>query len=169
MKKIKHSQSAEWSDKLHLLLTVQSQIQAWYRKQSEKIKLQSRVDEYQESEQTRIYHHEIHKKHIRKSSILKLETDSGLIEGHKSCSQFLENLVADLLLKPADLDPTAQELLLNEIEPLVTEKDNAMLGATPDKEEVLKTLKESNLKAAPGKDGISGLLYKVCWDTLGRH
>ena len=30
MKKIKHSKSAEWSDKLHLLLTVQSQIQAWY-------------------------------------------------------------------------------------------------------------------------------------------
>ena len=98
---------------------------------------------------------------------MKLETDSGLLEGHLPCSQFLENLVADLLLKPADLDPTAQELLLNEIEPLVTEEDNAMLGAPPDKKEVLETLNESNLRAAPGTDGISSLLYKLCWDTLG--
>ena len=66
-KKIQLSHACDWSLQLATLMTVQYQIQAWYRKQAERIKHQSRVSEYQESEQTRIYHHEIHKKHIKKT------------------------------------------------------------------------------------------------------
>ena len=65
------------------MLTVQTNIQTWYKQQAEKDQHQSRVDEYQVAEQTRIYHHEIHKKHLNKSSILKLQTDAGLILGHE--------------------------------------------------------------------------------------
>ena len=32
---------------------------------------------------------------------------------------------------------------------------------------MLETLNNSNLKAAPGTDGLTSLLYKVCWDSLG--
>ena len=84
VKKIKHSNQDLWSQKLPDLITVQSQIQAWYEEQSEKIQHQSRVDEFQTSEKTRIYHHEIHKRHLSKSSILKLQTESGIITGHDS-------------------------------------------------------------------------------------
>ena len=59
------------------------------------------MDEFQIEEKTRIYHHEIHKLHLKKSSLLKLMTTSGLIEGHDACVQHLEAMVADLLLKPA--------------------------------------------------------------------
>ena len=41
-----------------------------------------------------------------------------------------------------------------------------MLLKMPDKKEVLETLNGSNLKAAPGTDGITGLLYKTCWNSL---
>ena len=167
VRKIQHSQGNIFNNKLAELTSIQLQIQAWYRKLAEKIQHQSRVDEFQLAEQTRIYHHEIHKKHLKRSSILKLLTETGLIEGHDSCAKYLENLVADLLLKPAELDENAQELLLAEIKPVVTDADNTMLSSAPDKKEVLETLKEANLKAAPGTDGITSLVYKQCWDSVG--
>ena len=167
VRKIQHSQSHEWEHRLAELMNVQQQIQSWYRQVAQKIQQQARVDEFQVAEQTRIYHHEIHKKHLKKSSILKLQTESGLLEGHKSCAEYLENLVADLLLEPANLDTTAQETLLAEVEPVVTEAENEMLAVVPNKEDVLKTLSESNLRAAPGTDGITSLFYKVCWNSMG--
>ena len=135
VKKIQSSHSHQWSAWLTDLLQVQEEIQAWYRQVAEKIQHQSRVDEFQMSEQTRIYHHEIHQKHIKKSSILKLETDSGVLEGHALCAEYLEDLVADLLLNPAELDPLAQEILLNELDSKVTDAENEMLKKSPDKKE----------------------------------
>ena len=148
---------------------MQSKIQTWYKTLAEKIKHQSRVDEFQVAEQTRIYHHELHRKHLKKSSILKLETESALLIGHDDCAKYLENLVADLLNSSAELDHAAQAILLSEIDPVVTEEDNIMLGKVPDKKEVLETLNNSNLKAAPGTDGLTSLLYKVCWDSWVMH
>ena len=78
---------------LHMLgelRTVHQQIQLWYQRASDKVKDQSRATEFQSSEKVTIYHHEIHKKLIKKSSILKLETPSGLVEGHDACDNFLE-------------------------------------------------------------------------------
>ena len=167
VRKIQQSQNQDWGQRLAELSTIQQKIQSWYKKVAEKIQHQARVDEFQLGETTRIYHHEIHKKHIKKSSILKLETDSGVLEGHKACAEYLENLVADLLLVPANLDTEAQDILLAEIDTVVTESENEMLAKAPDKEEVKNTLWDSNLKAAPGTDGITGLFYKVCWDTMG--
>ena len=50
---------------------------------------------------------------IKKSHILKLETSSGLLEGHSACAEYLEKLVEELLLVPAPLKTVAQESLLN--------------------------------------------------------
>ena len=88
IRKIKAGHSALWRHRLTDLVTVQSQIQRWYRQAAEKVQHQSRVNEFQVSEQTRIYHHQIHKKHLKKSSILKLQTDTGLLYGHDLCSEF---------------------------------------------------------------------------------
>ena len=43
----------------------------------------------------------IHKKHMKKSSILKFQGEDGLLVGHDECSQYLNKIVADLLLNPA--------------------------------------------------------------------
>ena len=67
------------------LKEVQMEIQSWYEKDCEKIKLQSRAEEINSSENVRIYHHELHSKHIKKSSILKLNTEEGMLEGHDAC------------------------------------------------------------------------------------
>ena len=56
---------------------------------------------------------------------------------------------------------------MSEIEEVVTEEDNKMLLEPPNKKEVLEAQVASNLHAAPGTERITGLLYKVCWDTLG--
>ena len=50
----------------------------WYQNESRTVVLQSRVDDVQESEKIRIYHHEQHQKSIKKTAILKLETENGL-------------------------------------------------------------------------------------------
>ena len=68
--------------KLASLKLVQAEIQVYYEEESEKVKLQSRTDEVDTSEKVRIYHHELHAKHIKRSAILKLDTEKGLIEGH---------------------------------------------------------------------------------------
>ena len=68
-------------------------IQLWYQESCEKIKYQSRASEFQTNEKVTIYHHEVHKKMIRKSAILKLETPIGIIEGHNKCAEYLENEV----------------------------------------------------------------------------
>ena len=44
----------------------------WYVRERGKVQHQSRVREYQDKEKTSTYHHEIQKKTIKKSSILKL-------------------------------------------------------------------------------------------------
>ena len=94
------------------LTAVQTQICGWYENQSKKIQIQSRIDEFIPSENTRIYHHEIHRKSISRSSIIKLETEFGLLEGHENCASYLESKLHELLDHPADLDASAQDKLL---------------------------------------------------------
>ena len=65
--------------KLGELRSVQNDIQHWYESESEKIILQSRVEDISVSEKVRIYHHDLHKKSMKRSSILKLQTEKGLL------------------------------------------------------------------------------------------
>ena len=117
-------------------------IEDWFSSEVEKVKHQSRIDDVQQSEKVRIFHHEIHQQNIKRSSILMLRTKDGLLEGHNACSEFLHNTAADLLLHPAVLDQVAQGILLNEVEKVFTEKDNAMLTSRPTKEEVEESVKK---------------------------
>ena len=71
------------------------------------------------------------------------------------------------MLTDAGLDLNAQKPLLEEISPCFTEADNEILRAPPTQQDVLDTINDSNLHAAPGCDGIPSLFYKVCWDTVG--
>ena len=72
-----------------------------------------------------------------------------------------------MLLNQAVLDQAAQTILLSEVVPVFTEEDNKKLEKPPTKEDVKDVLFNSNLRAAPGTDGITSLMYKECWDTLG--
>ena len=149
------------------LRCVQVEIESWYQKESEKILLQSRSDEVGMNEKVRIYHHDLHKKHLKRSSILKLQTETGLVEGHEECSNYLENQVADLLLHPALVDQAARGVLLGEVEEVFTAKDNQMFLSIPSLSDVKEILSASNLLAAPGTDGIPSLLYSKCWNVMG--
>ena len=133
---VRKIQNFQWDNLLAELFEIQLNIQTWYQSLSEKIQHQSRVDEYQVSEQTRIYHHELHRKHLKKCSILKLITNEGTIEGHDLCAKYLENTVGNLLLEPAELNENAQETLLSEVDTVITDANNEMLAAVPTKKEV---------------------------------
>ena len=154
-------------DSLRQLRQVQTEVRDWYEEESRKIILQSRVEDVQTSEKIKIFHHEQHKKKIQRSSILKLDTSQGLLEGHQACSDFLQSQVADLLSNPAILDQGAQASLLAEVNPVFTEADNLKLRKLPSKELVHDILCKSNLNSAPGTDGITSFLYKEHWDLLG--
>jgi hypothetical protein len=149
------------------LREVQTNIELWHSQECEKVKLQARTDEIEKAETVRIYHHELHSKHLKKSSILQLQTPAGVIKGHNACSSFLEQAVSDLLTKPAHIDPVSQEILLREVKPVFTKEDNAYLKKIPNKDDVKDSVWSSRVDAAPGSDGLSMLVYKYCWDTLG--
>ena len=134
----------------------------WHEKECEKVKLQAKADELNTSENVRIYHHELHAKNIRKSSILKLNTENGILEGHEACANYLEKAVGDLLQHPANLDDAAQEVLLREVKPVFTDKDNEMMSKVYTKEEVKESIWSANINAAPGNDGITNLVYRYC-------
>ena len=153
--------------KLGELKEVHQLINAWYQQESKKVQHQSRIDEFIKDEKTTLYHHELLSKVIKKTSILKLQTERELLEGHAACASYLEKTVEDLLLHPAELDLRAQETLLNEIEVVFTEEDNEKFMTAPTKEDEFKVISSSNLLAAPGSDGIPCLLYKEHWDLLG--
>ena len=134
---------------------------------SEKVKLQARAEEFNESENVRIYHHELHKKHIKRSQILELKTETQTLLGHQQCAKYLENSVAELLLHPAALDSAAQDELLAEVDKVFTPEDNKLMTKVPNKTEVKESVWSSNLHAAPGTDGLTTFLYYHCWETLG--
>ena len=94
------------------LKAVHVSIENWYSSESSKIKFQSQASEYQQEEKVRIYHHELHRKRIKRSSILKLETAAGILEGHKACADYLEKTVEDLLLHPVELNQAAHRHFL---------------------------------------------------------
>ena len=127
--------------RLSELKKVHLQIEEWYSKECNKIKYQSQVAEHLAEEKVRVYHHELHlhKRRAIKSSILKLQTPTGMIEGQSACAEFLENTVEDLLLNPAQLNPMAQSALLENVEAVFTEQDNKKLLAEPTRQEVIDT------------------------------
>ena len=149
------------------LKSVHNSIELWYMKEANKVKYQSLADEHQTEEKVRIYHHELHRKKFRKSSILKLETANGDLVGHEACAEYLEKTVEDLLLHPAHLCPDAQDTLLDEVNPVFNEADNQKMMKLPTKLEVYETLAASNLHAAPGTDGLTNFFYKECFKTMG--
>ena len=155
------------TNKLPELREVNIRLDNWYNEESNKIALQANIKDIEQSENIRIYHHAINQNLIKKSSILRLQTDGGLLEGHRACAEYLEQSVASHLLQPAALDPVAQQVLLSEVKEVFTEQDNKMLCALPTKEEVLKVLKSCESHSAPGTDGITAYVYKQHWDLLG--
>ena len=149
------------------LKAVHVSIENWYSNESNKIKFQSQASEYQQEEKVRIYHHDLHRKRIKKSFILKLETAAGTLEGHQACADYLEQTVEELLLHPVQLSQSAQDALLAEVDPVFTEADNELLLKQTSKEEILDTLSASNQHAAPGTDGLTSFFYKQCFSIIG--
>ena len=90
-----------------------------------------------------------------------------MLEGHSACASFLEKSVEDLLQHPACLNSKAQQVLLNEVVPVFTIKDNEKFLAPPTSKRIQQVISRSNLYAAPGTDGIPSLLYKESWSVLG--
>ena len=61
----------------------------------------------------------------------------------------------------------AHAALLAEVDEDFTEADNQKLLSRPTRKEVLETVSESNLHAAPGTDGLTSYFYKQCFNVIG--
>ena len=72
--------------KLHL---VNLDIKKGFSKEAEDTILHINTQEIEESESMNIYHHQLHKKKMSRTAILKLETPDRPIYGHKKCSEFI--------------------------------------------------------------------------------
>ena len=79
------------------MLIVRQKINDWFTKEAENIQLMTNLNEVAESEQTQLFHHEIHKKKLIKSTILELKTETDNCIGHKNCMDAIVKSVYDLL------------------------------------------------------------------------
>ena len=95
------------------LTAINLKITNWYENKSSHIKLLSRSQDINLNESVRIYHYGLQIYFIKRSTIMKLQTPAGIVEGHHTCAAALEDNVADHLLNLALLDPHAQEVLLS--------------------------------------------------------
>ena len=143
------------------------EIRNYYEEEAKSLQLQINMRDVSESEKTNIFHHSLHRKKIQKSAILKIQEEGNILLGHKACSDLIQNKVAELLENPIEYNKYHQEELLNEISPVFSDEDNLALMKIPDKTEVYETLKNSNLMAAPGSDGITNYLYLKLFHCLG--
>ena len=98
---------------------------------------------------------------------MELSIDSLIIKGHKKCSEYITQSVANLLETPYNFCATSQNVLLNEVEPVFTEEDNEKMLEIPNKSEIYDILKDSNLHAAPGNDCITSYFYYKLFDIIG--
>ena len=149
------------------LKATQMKITEWFDKEADKIKTFARLQDIEMSEKVRIYHHDLHRKTINRSTILKLKTPNGVISGHDACSKFLSQEVSNLWENEVKLDTKAQEELLKEVERTFTEEDNKLLEATITNQEIKESLDRCNMKAAPGTDCITYQVFQKCWHILG--
>ena len=117
------------------------EINAWFEEEAKNILTQINMNEITESEQIHMYHHEILRKKVTKSAILELKTENGNILGHKQCSDFICNSVAELLENPFNFNSRNQEVLLEEVEEVFSKDDNNMLLKLPSKEEIKEIIK----------------------------
>ena len=151
------------------LKSIQKEIAEWFDQEAEKVKLHAKLDDIEQSEKVRIFHHDKLYMSNNKKSILKLKSGDEIVEGHTKCAEVLNDEVKKLLGEKIHLDTQAQEELLAEVEPSFTDEDNKMLDAVITDREILESLKRSNKGAAPGSDSLTYLVYEECWDTIGKH
>ena len=79
------------------LLTINDSIQNWYIKEAKKIKAKTRRHDILDSETASLYHYELHRSHLKRKSILKLQIPEGpLLTGHDTCASFLSNKVKEI-------------------------------------------------------------------------
>ena len=121
-------------------------ISEWYNNESDKIILLSRSNDLNLNEKVRVYHHGQHLQFRKRSSILQLQTPTGIVSGHKDCAEALENNVFIHLTNTADLDHLSQDILLKEVDESFTDLDNENLKADPTEAEIKK---DSRLMSGP--------------------
>ena len=80
---------------------------------------------------------------------------------------YLESSVEKLLFYPAVLNPSAQQVLLDEVVPVFTAQDNKKILTLPPSKDVRVPVCNSNLNVAPVSDVIPILRYKEFWSVLG--
>ena len=99
----------------------------------------------------------------KRTSIEKLKSKTGVIvEGHRAVADLLVEEVLDLLNTPASLDQDAQDQLLDMVEEVFTEEDNARLEKELTDEEIKQSLERCNRISSPGSDAISYSVYHHC-------
>ena len=142
-------------------------VEKWYNDESIKIILQTQINDLDTLGKNRNYHHSLYQKSCKKSSILRLQTDVGLIEGDKACAEYLVQSVASHLLQTANLDHVAQQILLSEVKQVFTQEDNDMMSKLPENHQIPQGLKSCTSHATPSTDGLTAFLYKQHWNILG--
>ena len=69
--------------------SIKLKINNWYQEESKNLLLRCKARDIDESESATIYHHQMHQKRFKRSSLLKLDTPEGMKIGHTECQKYM--------------------------------------------------------------------------------
>ena len=167
LRKLKSSiyreQNVQWMTKYE---TAKQNLNAFYKDRANIILHQNRAEEFDRSDNTKIYHFESLDKYVEASTIKKVEVDGVIYEGQSNIEDAInKKLKLDLSQKFVLNKNVCDELFSFDV-PQITREMDADMSKDISFSELKTALRQMRKAASPGLDGIPVTLYLRLIDLL---
>ena len=145
--------------------TVKDDLNAFYKNRANIIIQQNKAEEFDRSDNTKIYHFESLDKYVEASTIKKLEVDRVIYEGQSNIEDAINKKLKFDLSQKFVLNKNVCDELFSFNVPQITREMDADMSKDISYFELKTALRQMRKAASPGLDGIPVTLYNRPFST----